>query len=557
MMSSSVSTKRVNYAVCDEIPLQFESFLALLRNLLAGPRKRFDAFITPEGTVKNDVFVQKTVGLATALKRKWNLEPGDKIALMFWNQPEFFMSLFALRLIGAVPVPINILMTPEDMGYVLQHADVKGILGTEQLIGELAKKKGCEVAQLPFPVLLSNTAEEANNTFEKSTVHFSPNFDMLEQALEAFENRVQVNTLANKELAFLMYTSGTTGYPKGVMLSERNLLANLSGFRERVAVRPDKERFLLGLPAFHCYGLMCALYGIAERATMVCVPKFNPKQIVEFLRTEEISILPLVPTMFTILLQAAKRKIGHAKPFPTLHTCISGGAALPAALLADIERTLQVKVLEGYGLTETSPVIAVNCSQRGSVAGAVGEPLRNVRLRLVNHETGEIIPIEPNKASGEGEIQVAGDSIKLGYYQNIEETQKVLTDDGWFRTGDLGHIDAEGLLRISGGRLKDLIIRAGENIAPLPIERVLSQHEAIANVAVLPLKDEKLGEAICACIELTPGMIETDKAQLEKELTLMARQALTPSMVPDAFRFFDELPKNPTGKIMKKNIVLE
>ncbi len=556
MMSSSVQSKRVDYAVCDEIPLLFESFLALLRNLLAGPRKRYDAFITPEGSLKNDAFVQKTVGLATALKRKWNLEPGDKIALMFWNQPEFFISLFALRLVGAVPVPINILMTPEDMGYVLQHADVKGILGNEQLLLELAKKKGCELTQLLFPVLVANAAEDMNNTFEKSLVHFSPNLDMLAQALDAFENRLQVNKLADKELAFLIYTSGTTGYPKGVMLSERNLLANLSGFRERVAVRPDKERFLLGLPAFHCYGLMCALYGIAERATMVCVPKFNPKQMVEFLRTEDITILPLVPTMFTILLQAAKRKLGHSKPFPTLHTCISGGAALPANLLADIEATLQVKVLEGYGLTETSPVIAVNCSQRGAVAGAVGEPLRNVRLRLVNHETGEVISIEPNKASAEGEIQVSGDSIKLGYYKSLEETQKVLTDDGWFKTGDLGHIDAEGLLRISGGRLKDLIIRAGENIAPLPIERVLSQHEAVANVAVLPLKDEKLGEAICACIELTPTMIEMDQSQLEKELVELARKALTPSMVPDVFRFFNELPKNPTGKIMKKNIVL-
>lgn len=561
-MTQSTLQTRTDFHTIQELELPFQSFSSILRHLLKSPRTHYDAFVTSEFRLKNDEFVQQVIGLASALKKEWKLKKGDKVALLFWNQPEFFVSFFALRLIGAVPVPINILMTPQDMGYVLQHAEISGVLATEILALQLAEQKNISIKELPFPILIANAAEPENSSFEKKVAFYAPCVKTLNEELDAFDALMRSEKSHNTELAFLIYTSGTTGFPKGVMLSERNILSNLAGFQTALNIQRDGERFLLGLPVFHCYGLICSLFAISERATVICVPRFNPKQIVEFLKTEEVTVLPLVPTMFTVLLQAAKRKnqqveASSEKPFPTLHTCISGGAALPASLLDSIQGNLNVQVLEGYGLSETSPVIAVNTASRGSVAGAVGQPLVNLRLRLVNHETGDVLPIEAGKASAEGEIQVAGDSVMVGYYKNEEETEKVLSPDGWFKTGDLGHIDAEGLLRISGGRLKDLIIRAGENIAPLPIERILSQHEAVAHVAVLPLKDEKLGEALCACLELMPESREIDPRVLQQELSALVREYLSASYTPDAYRFFDELPKNPTGKIVKKHIVLD
>jgi long-chain acyl-CoA synthetase len=526
----------------------------LLKNVIKGPRHTYEIFVAPDQRLHNIEFVQQVIALADALQTQWQLQKGDKVALMFWNQPEFFVSFFALRLIGAVPVPINILMSPDDMAYVLTHADVKGILATEALANSLLKHHQTSLDNLPFAVAIANAKEPiASYSFEALIEAYAPSLEEIETRLERFE----VNP--RDELAFLIYTSGTTGVPKGVMLSEHNILANLTGFQAYVNVRPDAERFLMGLPAFHCYGLICALFAFSERATILCVPRFNPKQILQFLETEAVTFLPLVPTMYTLVLQAAKHKIARSngeKPFEHLHTCISGGAALSDTLLKAIESTLGVTVLEGYGLTETSPVIAVNSAERGAVAGAVGKPLPNVALRLVNHENGELIPVEKGRASAEGEIQVWGDSIMQGYYKNTEETEKVLSAEGWFKTGDLGYIDESGLLRISGGRLKDLIIRAGENIAPLPIERILLQDPRVAHVAVLPLKDERLGEAICACLDLNPEAKNSDTKVLIQELSALVREQLGASFIPDAYRFFDELPKNATGKIAKKLIQL-
>jgi long-chain acyl-CoA synthetase len=528
--------------------------LDLLKNVIKGPRHTYEIFVAPDQRLHNIEFVQQVIALAEALQTQWQLQKGDKVALMFWNQPEFFVSFFALRLIGAVPVPINILMSPDDMAYVLTHADVKGILATEALANSLLKHHQTSLESLPFAAAIANAKEPmAPYSFEALIEAYAPSLDEIETRLERFEANPR------DELAFLIYTSGTTGVPKGVMLSEHNILANLTGFQAYVNVRPDAERFLMGLPAFHCYGLICALFAFSERATILCVPRFNPKQILQFLETEAVTFLPLVPTMYTLVLQAAKHKIASSngeKPFEHLHTCISGGAALSDTLLKAIESTLGVTVLEGYGLTETSPVIAVNSAERGAVAGAVGKPLPNVALRLVNHENGELIPVEMGRASAEGEIQVWGDSIMQGYYKNTEETEKVLSAEGWFKTGDLGYIDESGLLRISGGRLKDLIIRAGENIAPLPIERILLQDPRVAHVAVLPLKDERLGEAICACLDLNPDAKNSDTKVLIQELSALVREQLGASFIPDAYRFFDELPKNATGKIAKKLIQL-
>lgn len=550
------------------LPLPFSSLTALLGSLLQHPQAETNAIIiTKEATVTHQAFVAQAFQLGQTLKQRWGLEAGQRVAIMFWNQPEFLIAFFALRSIGVVPVPINILMPPTDVAYVLRHAEISGVLATEELALQISQGMGLEAQQLPFPVLLSNQVKTlgALPSFEEACRNTAAAEGLntnLEQALQAASD---ANHLLLDSPALLMYTSGTTGNPKGVLLSERNLLSNLAGFADRLHLEHGQERALIGLPLFHAYGLICAIYALSLQATIVLAPKFNPKTILELIATQHVTFLPLVPTMFTVLLQSARRMIAEAglntetsKPFPALKVCVSGGAALPESLLNAVQNDLQVSLLEGYGLTETSPVLAVNSSAEGAMYGSVGRALANVEIRLVNHETQAVLALTPGVASEEGEIQVRGENVMLGYFKDDAATQAVIDADGWFKTGDLGHVDAQGLLRISGGRLKDLIIRAGENISPLPIERVLAQHPAIANVAVIAQKDDRLGERICACIEVEPTLWEAgvDEAQLKREFTSLTREALSASYSPDAYYFTPSLPKSPTGKILKKAIQL-
>jgi long-chain acyl-CoA synthetase len=546
------------------LPLPFSSLCDMLPFLVEQDAKAKEPlFITREATLDAEGFVKQVLNLRDYLQEHWTLAPGDKVALLFWNQPEFFTACFALRLLGWVPVPVNVLMAPQDVGYVLHHADIRGVLATEELALQVSQSIGISAQQLPFPVLVSDQlkTQEMLQSFNVATHHPTREGMPLDALYTDLKQVLDASPRNTQELALLMYTSGTTGNPKGVMLSEHNLLSNLAGFADRIHLNRDDEKALIGLPLFHSYGFICGLYALSLRASLVFVPKFQPKAILELLEREAVSFLPLVPTMFTILLQAARRIQQEAhvqKPFPHLRICISGGAALPEALLNAVQGALGVRLLEGYGLTETSPVLAVNSSERGAVFGAVGTPLKNVAIRLVHPDSGELLPLPEGQASEEGEIQARGENIMLGYYKDDAATAAVLSQDGWFKTGDLGHVDAEGLLRISGGRLKDLIIRAGENIAPLPIERILAQHPKIANVAVIPKRDDRLGEAICACIEVEPEAWAAgiEERTIERECSQLVREQLSTSFTPDAYYFTEHLPKTPTGKILKKQIHL-
>ena len=512
---------------CPKLPTTFHE---LLLNLLNTPEAATrDLLVSDEGQRWSAAgFVENVARLAQVLQAQFNLPAGSPVALLFWNQPEFFVALFALRLLGWVAVPVNVLMAPEDVAYVLRHADLQAVLGTESLLTQILGSLGLSAEQLGLPLLVANVEHTANHISNHSS------FPSMEQAMAAavlpqgashWQQAAQqwpVPAQSANTLALMLYTSGTTGLPKGVMLSETNVLGNLAGFSQVVHLQAkDPHRFLLGLPVFHSYGLICALFALHYQATMVCVPKFQPKRLLAMLLQERISVLPLVPTLFTLLLQGAKGLQAEGKPFPHLQFCISGGAALPEPLLRHIETTLQAPVLEGYGLTETSPVIAVNSLTAGSIASAVGQVLPNVGLRLVCPTTGVVqatagepfAPATPQGLSEEGEIQVQGPNIMLGYYKQTEETTATFTADGWLKTGDLVRLDAKGNLYISGGRLKDLIIRAGENTAPLPIERVLAQHPAVQEVAVIPQPHRVLGEAILACVALKEGSLVVNSSQ--------------------------------------------
>jgi long-chain acyl-CoA synthetase len=452
--------------------------------------------------------IEKVQRLASRLP----IAPGDRVALFYSNQKEFFVGFYAVRQRGGVVVPINLQLPKEDIGYVLQHSGARLILADAELSKPL----------MGLPHLWIS----------------GPEWDA--EGDPQYTETAATNT---NDLAVLLYTSGTTGVPKGVMLSEHNLLTNLDGIAQ-VFDFTEQDRILVALPLFHAFGLIIALYALRVQAAVVLSPKFSPQAMLTALIEEKVTVLPLVPTLFSLLVQGAQKLGGQ--PFAHLRYCISGGATLPPELLARIEAALGCPVLEGYGLTETSPVVSVNRPKDGSFAGSVGAALPNVQVRFLNDDNTW-------SENGPGEICVKADSVMLGYYQMPDATAEIMTPDGWLKTGDLGHLDEAGRLFISGGRKKDIIIKAGENIAPLSIERVLYQHPAIQEASVIGVPHPRLGESVLACVQLRDAL----PAPTEQELKAFCREHLSAFLTPDAFRIYPELPKNAAGKVLKKALRAE
>jgi len=276
---------------------------------------------------------------------------------------------------------------------------------------------------------------------------------------------------------------------------------------------------------------------LRQGATLILLRQFAPKTILDMATKHKATLLPLVPTIYSFLIQIYAR---GGYDVSSLRACISGGASLPAALHNKVKEILGTAVLEGYGLTETSPVIAVNKTSEGGVPGSVGPVLPNLKIKIID-ESGQ--PVKPGDV---GEIWVRGETVMRGYWKNPVETEKIMTPDGWLKTGDLGHMDAKNHLFISAGRKKDLIIRAGENVAPLAIENALMNHPGIAEVAVIGILDDRLGEKAKACIVLREGT-EVEEQELKK----FCRERLPAFMVPDIIEFHESLPKNATGKVLK------
>ncbi|MBK8189122.1 MAG: AMP-binding protein [Vampirovibrionales bacterium] len=467
---------------------------------------------------------QRVIKLSDTLAKQ-GLRAGDRVALMFLNQKEFLLGLFAALRLGLVVVPINIQLPPEDIAYVILNSGARLVMTTARF-APLFEGKG-------IPLLVANQGD-------------APQFPSLEAATDAGDDAYWPDFERDANtLSFLIYTSGTTGRPKGVMLTEENIYANTQGFREAVGFE-ESDVLLMALPLFHAYGLTVCLYAFTLGATIALSPSFNPRKIISLIAQERVTVLPLVPTVLSFL--AENLTTLDRDLFRSLKMCITGGASLPQSLLRKLRDEANLVVLEGYGLTEASPVVAVNRVASGNIAGSVGKPLFNVQVRIVGDDNrpfewraGEETPL--------GEIQVKGPNVMMGYYGLEDATREAMADNGWLRTGDLGHLDGDGNLYISGGRKKDLIIKAGENLSPLRIEEALLSHPAVAEACVFGVPDERLGEDIFAAFALRHGQSVEINA-----LRKYCLERLTPFMTPRYFRVYDELPKNATGKILRKRL---
>ncbi|MEU0791847.1 long-chain fatty acid--CoA ligase [Amycolatopsis sp. NPDC005961] len=439
------------------------------------------------------------------------VRPGDRIAVMLPNVPEFAVVYYAILRAGAVVVPMNPLLKEREVTYYLGDSQARMIFAGEGCAGAALAGIDRTVVEDGFGTALPVPAERG------------------------------VRDRKPSDTAVILYTSGTTGRPKGAELTHANLATNAEAAAgDLFRLGPDDVVFG-GLPLFHSFGQTCGLNAaVGAGACLTLVPRFTPDSVLDVLARHRVTVFEGVPAMYVALLAAADAGAGTPR-FDALRLCVSGGAALPVEVLHAFEKKFECTILEGYGLSETSPVAAFNHPDRPRKPGSIGTPIRGVRIRVVD-DTGADVP------DGEvGEIAIRGHNVMKRYWRHPDATAEAIPD-GWFRTGDLARRDDEGYLFIVD-RKKELIIRGGYNVYPREIEEVLYEHPAVLEAAVVGVADPALGEEVGAAVVLRPGATATAET-----LQAYVKSQVAPYKYPRRIWLLAALPKGPTGKILKREI---
>ncbi|KOV65521.1 long-chain-fatty-acid--CoA ligase [Streptomyces sp. MMG1121] len=453
---------------------------------------------------------------AAALLRTEGLRTGDRVALMLPNVPEFVVLYYAVLRAGGIVVPMNPLLKERETAYHLRDSGAVLLLEWHRAPGEGAA--GAAAAGVR---------------------HLSVEPAALATELARLEPQFEVTPAAGDDVAVLLYTSGTTGHPKGAALTHAGLRHNTEVNVTEVQ-RLTSEDVIVGcLPLFHIFGQTCTMnVAVRSGASLTLVPRFEPGTVLDAIARDRATVFEGVPTMYAALLQHPG---ATGADMSSLRMCVSGGASLPVEVLHGFERRFGCMVLEGFGMSETSPVVSFNHPDRPRKPGSVGTPIRDVEVRLLD-ATGRDV------ATGEvGELAVRGPNVMKGYWNRPEDTAATIPD-GWLRTGDLARRDEDGFLYIVD-RKKDLIIRGGYNVYPREIEEVLHEHPAVALAAVLGVPDERLGEEVAAAVVLRPGA-RADTAELQQ----FVRDRVAAYKYPRRLWLTDALPMGPSGKILKREI---
>ncbi|MBI2440244.1 MAG: long-chain fatty acid--CoA ligase [Lentisphaerae bacterium] len=461
--------------------------------------------------------------VAGALSQR-GIRKGDRIGLYCINSDWFVLAYFGILKAGAVVVPINLLLNPKEIAFILNDAGARALLYHGAFAPAVAALRPLTPG-LEFYVCIGAPA-------------VAPDLPWTALA-EAGLAPPEVAIAPAEDLAVILYTSGTTGRPKGAMLTHRNLVSNCWSTQQALQIAPGAERFLVVLPMFHAFAAMaCMLVPLFTGSAIVPLPRFDPAQVAELIAQERITIFMGVPSMYIALLHLGAE---FTKKFASLKLCVSGGAALNVAVMEQFERRFGQKIYEGDGPTECSPVTCVNPIGGQIKPGTVGRPVPRVEMKIVDEE-GRAVP-----DGAIGEICVRGPNVMKGYWKLPDETRAAFFGD-FFRTGDLGLKDADGYFSIVD-RKKDMIIVNGMNIYPRIIEEVLARCEGVREVAVIGEPHELHGEIPVAYVALKEGAVVTDV-----QLRACCRESLGRHEVPRKFFFLPELPKNAAGKIMKREL---
>ncbi len=502
------------------------------------PKK--EAVIYGESRIQFDTLNSYANRVANALV-EMGIGPGDKVALSCPNLPYFPIVYYGILKAGAVVVPLCVLFKPREIKYHLEDSDAKAIFvfeGTDELpMSKMAKEAFDQVDTCKHLVVMCHEPSmkspiEGHRTLTQITVEKYPEFETAPTKPD--------------DTAAILYTSGTTGQPKGAELTHMNILQNaittysihlpMLDFTDGV-----EKSCLITLPLFHTTGqtvqMNTNLYGGNK---VVLLPRFEPQSTLKAMVDEKINFWTGVPTMYWALLKyVEENKIDVSHIAEHLKVCSSGGAPMPVEVMKEFERVFGVRVLEGYGLSETSPLATFNHFSKPSKPGFVGQSIFGVKVKCVDENDVEV------PAGTPGEIVIRGNNVMKGYYKRPEATAEAFRN-GWFHSGDIGIMDEDGDLQIVD-RMKDMILRGGYNIYPRELEEVIMTHEAVSLVAVIGVPDNKMGEEVKAFVVKKQGA-DLD----EKEFIGWCKEQFAANKYPRFVEFRDELPIGGTGKIFKR-----
>jgi long-chain acyl-CoA synthetase len=454
--------------------------------------------------------------IANLLEDK-GLEPGDRVGLMLPNVPYFPSIYYGILRAGAVVVPMNVLLKEREVAYYLGDSGAKLLFAWDGF----AEAAEAGAADAGAEAILVNPGE-----FEQLVGSHSDEHDDVDRAAD--------------DTAVILYTSGTTGQPKGAELTHANLHRNCSMTSTTLGEFTHEDVLLGALPLFHSFGQTCTMNSaVANGATVTMLPRFDPDKALEIIERDGVTVFQGVPTMYNAILHAGSADEADAS---TLRLCMSGGAAIPVELIRAFEQKFGCMILEGYGLSETSPVASFNHPDKERKPGSIGTPIEGVEMQIWDDQGNEV-------AQGEvGEIVIRGHNVMKSYWGRPDATGDAISEDGWFRTGDVARVDEDGYFFIVD-RKKDLIIRGGYNVYPREVEEVLYEHPAIQEAAVIGVPHDALGEEVGAAVVVKEG--ETLDAEAVKAYV---KEQVAAYKYPRQVWFVDELPKGPTGKILKREI---
>ncbi|TML98258.1 MAG: long-chain fatty acid--CoA ligase [Actinobacteria bacterium] len=439
------------------------------------------------------------------------LQPGDRVGVMLPNVPYFAIAYYGALRAGGVVVPMNVLLKERETTFYLSDPGARAVIAWHDFAA--AAQAGADAAGAECLVVAPGEFEEL---------------------LGAVAPLAEPVARSGSDTAVILYTSGTTGTPKGAELTHANLRRNVEIVVEMLALGAD-DVILGALPLFHAFGQTAGLNAaVAAGACLTLIPRFHPAKALAIMERDGVTVFEGVPTMFAAMLHCGERPDTSA-----LRLCVSGGAALPVEVMRGFEEAFGCQVLEGYGLSETSPVASFNHPDRERKPGSIGTPVDGVDMKLL--DPGE---------DGIGEIAIRGHNVMKGYWNRPDATAEAIDADGWFRTGDLARVDEDGFFFIVD-RSKDMIIRGGYNVYPREIEEVLYEHPAVREAAVVGIRDDILGEEVGAAVVLKPGA-QADAA----ELRAFVKERVAAYKYPRKVWIVDDLPKGPTGKILKRGIAI-
>lgn len=484
---------------------------------------RQTALIAGEKKITYIELSQRAGGWAHELAAR-GVRENDRVAVMMPNTVDFPAVYYATLALGATVVPVHPLLTAREVGYILTDTDARLLVAAESVretARAAAATAGTESLLVPPP-----DAEFADTTAAPRPLTMLADSDA-------------------GDLAVVLYTSGTTGHPKGAMLTHGNLLLNALITAQDVANLQSQDVLLGCLPLFHAFGQTVVMNAACRAgAAVVLMDRFDGAEALDLIDRHHVTVFTGVPTMYVSVLDAASSDPRR----PSLRLAISGGAALPATVIERFTEVFGGAIYEGYGLSETSPVVTFNQSVYGRRPGTIGHPIWGVEVEIARADVeGRIEILGPDEV---GELVVRGHAVFAGYLNDPDATAAAIVD-GWFRTGDLGTKDSEGFIRIVD-RKKDLIVRGGYNIYPREIEEVLNRHPAIAQAAVVGLPDEHYGEEIHAAVVLRDGVTARPT-----EIVAWSREHLARHKYPRHVHIVERFPLGPSGKVLKRELAAD